>query len=273
MKKSLIVIVGLLTAAHAYVDTDLDGVDDTLDRCPGTPMTELVDANGCPVASLASSHRFDLIAGVSYQEGSRTNVVREGEDTTALSLQADYYYKNYSLQLMTGLYDASSSSGMNDTLLAGYYRFSPADAVTARVGVGVIFPTYDTGLGNEAVDYQASAGLSYALGNGADLFGGFSYTLVNDDDVYGVADIGDIIYQNTAAFTVGAGYGITPKFYGSLSYYRSDSIYDGTEAIESVSLYGIYAIDASLFATVSYAKGLSDSASDNAVALRIGRYF
>jgi hypothetical protein len=69
------------------------------------------------------------------------------------------------------------------------------------------------------------------------------------------------------------GYNVTPKLYASLSYSRSDSIYRGVEAIESATLYGFYGIDESLFVTVSYAAGLSDSASDNAVAIRIGRYF
>ena len=33
------------------VDTDLDGVPDNLDQCPGTPVGTTVDASGCPVQS------------------------------------------------------------------------------------------------------------------------------------------------------------------------------------------------------------------------------
>src|SRR6266446_5693270 len=33
------------------VDTDLDGVPDNLDQCPGTPPGTTVDASGCPVQS------------------------------------------------------------------------------------------------------------------------------------------------------------------------------------------------------------------------------
>ena len=80
-------------------------------------------------------------------------------------------------------------------------------------------------------------------------------------------------YQDTPAFTIGAGYGFGPKLYASLSYYRGESIYRDAEAVENLSLYGVYTLSDTLFATFSYAAGLSDSASDNAFALRIGRYF
>jgi hypothetical protein len=273
MKKTVLLLTSMALAAFAYVDTDLDGVEDTLDCCPQTPMTEFVDADGCPVGPAAGPHRFDLIAGITFNEGSRLNIVREGEDTTVLSLQADYYYKQFSVQLATSVYDAQSSSGLNDTLLTGYYSFQPSEKLLARVGLGVILPTYDTGLDNEAADYQASAALSYTPGERFTLFGGVSYTLVNDKDVKGAGDLGDVTYQDTPAFTAGAGYSITPKLYASLSYFRGESIYRDVEAIENLSLYGVYTLSETLFTTFNYAAGLSDSASDNVFALRIGRYF
>jgi hypothetical protein len=273
MKKTVLLLACTALMASAYVDTDLDGVEDAFDRCPDTPMSELVDADGCPAGPASGTHRFDLITGVSFNEGSRLDIAREGEETVALSLQADYYYKQFSVQLATSVYDAKSSSGLNDTLLAGYYSFQPSEKLLARVGLGVILPTYDTGLDNEAADYQASAALSYFPAEAFSLFGGFSYTLVNDDDVPGSGDVGDVVYQDTPAFTVGAGYRIGPKLYASLSYFRGESIYRDTETIENLSLYGVYTLSESLFATFSYAAGLSDSASGNAFALRIGRYF
>ncbi len=273
MKKTLLILSCLAAAASAYVDTDLDGVEDSMDRCPDTQLSELVGSDGCPVASLISPHRFDIIAGVSYNGGSRLDIAQEGEDTVALSLQADYYYKQYTVQLATSFYNTDSDSGLNDTLLAAYYRFQPTEKLFGRIGVGVVLPTYETGFDNEAADYQASAALSYSIGERLNVFGGFSYTLVNDDDVYNVTDIGDVIYQDTAAWMAGAGYRFSPNFYASLSYGSSDSIYRDVEAIENVSLYGVYNVSDSLFLTFSYASGLSDSASDNAVALRIGRYF
>lgn len=273
MKKSVAILLTLGATAFAYVDTDFDGVEDSADRCPGTPLSELVDREGCTIASTLSPHRFDLISGISYIEGSRLEVAREGDDTLAFSLQADYYYKRYAVQLTTSLYDSENGSGMNDTLLAGYYRFELSDRLSGRVGAGVVLPTYETGFDNEAADYQASAAMNYRVGEALDLFGGVSYTIINDDDVYDIPDIGDVRYRNTAAWMVGAGYVLSPKFYGSLSYGRSDSIYRDSEALENVSLFALYNFSDTLFATFSYSAGLSDSTGDNAVALRIGRYF
>jgi hypothetical protein len=33
----------------AYVDSDMDGVEDKDDLCPNTLMTDLVDLNGCTI--------------------------------------------------------------------------------------------------------------------------------------------------------------------------------------------------------------------------------
>ncbi|NOZ89733.1 MAG: hypothetical protein GXO60_00445, partial [Epsilonproteobacteria bacterium] len=36
----------------AYIDSDLDGVSDEHDLCPNTPITDIVDINGCTIEKL-----------------------------------------------------------------------------------------------------------------------------------------------------------------------------------------------------------------------------
>jgi len=259
-------------ALFAYVDADMDGVDDSIDRCPNTRITELVDKSGCSIESLAEEHHFDIIMGLAYSQ--YNYVTNEKTDTFTTSLQADYYYRQFTVQLLGSYFDAESSayssSGMNDTSLSGYYRFYPADQLSLRIGGGLLFPTYESGFNNNKTDYFGSVSANYNVGSLA-FFGGYTYTQVNDDDI----DDGTTVasYRNTHAYYGGAGYYITYSFYASASYYRSDSIYRNVDAIENVSLYGYYSFDRHWFATASYAYGLSDATSDNDVSIRLGYYF
>lgn len=263
----------LPVALLAYADYDLDGVEDRLDRCPDTPLTDLVDAQGCTVASTNDKAYFDIVTGLGYSSGSRGTAAGEGASTASFSFQADYYRGPLTLQLSTSFYDSDNSSGTDDTLIAVYYLLKPTDALSVGLGAGAVLPTYDSDWDNEATDYRGMLNLSYIPLERVTLFGGFSYTLVNDDDVYNIPLVGNVRYQNTRELVLGGGYNVTPKLYTSLSLYRGESIYHGMERIESVSLYGFYSLNDSQFLTLSYSAGLSNSASDNAVALRWGVSF
>jgi len=277
MKKLLLLVLISTISLFAYVDSDLDGVEDSLDRCPNSAMTDIVDIQGCPVKSLVSQHHFDVIVGLSYEEEQDIAFVDKFSRTTE-SLQIDYYYKNFSLQMLTSYYQSDTSynsdlnlsdvddSGMNDTTLAAYYQTLITPKLALRVGAGVILPTFDSSLNNEATDYLASVNLSYTLGE-ASLFAGYTYTMINDDDV------GLIKYQDTNAFSGGLGYYLTPKLYSSISYFQSDSIYKGVDETKSASVYMFYSLSSHWFTTASYSKGLSDPTSDNYLALRVGYYF
>ncbi len=274
-----LLLVGAV-ALFGYSDTDMDGVDDHIDQCPNTPLTDIVDAKGCSIRSVIVENHFDIVAGLAYsQYNYRLNTE---SDTWTTSLQLDWYRNDFTLQLSTSYYktdaDNFDDKGMNDTSLTAYYRFDQlawAPRLTIQVGAGLVFPTYDTEFGNNKTDYLGALSLNYDIQN-VSIFGGYTYTYVGDDDVTYTGTDGnlyDIRYQNTNAFNVGAGYHVSPKLYASLSYYRADSIYEGVDDIENISLYGFYSIDTHWFTTASYAYGLSDQTSDNYFSLRIGYYF
>jgi hypothetical protein len=282
MKKTilLITIIGALsTTLFAYSDADLDGVADSVDKCPNTPFMDLVDINGCPKERLSiqsNQSHYDVIVGANYS-GSNFSSLNQ-TDTYATSLQVDYYYKNYSLQASTSYYDTEgngySESGMNDSFIGAAYSMQPKKNLHLRVGLGLLLPTYDTGLNNNNTDYTASLNLSYALGK-YNLFGGYVYTMINDDDTSVDID-GTLVqytYQNTNAISLGAGYYFTNKLYVSAAYNNADSIYKGVEDVESLSIYAYRNIDKNWFLTFYYAYGLSDSASDNAASIKLGYYY
>lgn len=274
----------------AFSDADLDGVDDSVDQCPGTSITELVDISGCTVKNLESPHHFDIIMGASY---SQISPIQERTDTYTASVQADYYYKGFSLQASTAYYDSESSistNGQTDSFVGAYYQFRPVSALSVRLGGGAILPTYKSDFNNNNTDYTASASLSY-LFNNFNLFGSYSYTMINDDDFSydefdatgTYASTTNVYYQNTQAYNIGLGYYPTSKLYTSIAYNSGDSIYskfDNTvrgstaqDPLNTISAYLFYTIDKNWFTTASYAYGLTDSASDHYVGVRLGYYF
>lgn len=265
LKKALIFLVATSLSLSAYSDYDMDGVDDDNDQCPNTPFNELVDIKGCTIKTLKSQEHFDIIYGLSFSEADYTTTTKS--DTISQLLQIDYYYQNFSLQASSSYYDSKNDSGLNDSFIGAYYKLSAENELTLRFGVGAIIPTYDTELNNNNMDFIGSVSFSYLL-DSINLFGGYSYTVVNDDDVLGI-----VSYQDTNSYSGGIGFYTLKNLYLSASYGNSDSIYKGIEAIKTLSAYGFYSIDKNWFTSLSYTYGLSESASDNSLALRLGYYF
>jgi len=267
----------LSSSLSAYVDSDMDGVEDTIDRCPNTPFSDLVDINGCTKKSLVSPHHYDIIFGASYSSSDYQTL--NATDTLAGSVQVDYYYKNFSLQASTSYFTTEGSgfsdSGLYDSFVGGSYQFKPVQNLSLRLGAGALIPTYKSNLNNNNLDYTATANISYTLGK-VNLFGGYSYTMINDDDV-NVVDVNGtttaVIYQNTQGYSAGVGVYATQKLYISGAYNASNSIYANIEDITTASAYAYYSIDSHWFATLSYAYGLSSSASDHYASIRLGYFF
>ena len=266
---TLTLLLLLPFSLFAYNDLDLDGVEDSQDRCPNTPITDLVDINGCSIKSLVSPHHYDIILGTSYsQVNYNTNEKTNNINTT---IQTDYYYKNFSLQLSVSYFTSQSQTysnkGFNDTYVSAYYQLKIFHDLSFRVGTGVILPTYQSGLGNNKTDYSSSINLSYPL-KSLNLFGGYRYTFVNDNNIQGV-----VSYQDSASLYSGVGFYPSSQLYLSASYNKTDSIYKGVVPIENASAYAYYTFSQHWFSTLSYAYGLSSSTSNHYVSVRFGYYY
>jgi len=266
MKQLIFLTLSLSATLFAYTDGDMDGVDDAKDRCPYTPFNDLVDENGCTVKSLIEEHHFDIILGAGYSQLNYASNAKD--DTLTTTVQADYFNKNISAQVVASYYASSHDDGANDTLIAGYYQIPLDDHLSVKMGAGILLPTYDTGYNNEAADYMGTVCLTYLLDSQFAFLGGYSYTFVNDKNVPGVFS-----YQDIHAYFAGVTYLMDSKRSIGVAYSGSDSIYRDVETIEKVSAYGMYRFDTHWFANLNYSYGLSDSASDHALDLRIGYSF
>jgi hypothetical protein len=242
----------------------MDGVEDRDDRCPGTLFSDLVDATGCPTLSLASPHHYDLIAGLSYAQYNQYTL--QESDTLNFSLQGDYFYKRFSAQINLSSYSYENETALNDTTIGFFYNFSLLHSLDFKLGTSIILPTYRTGYDNEATDYALNSQLIYSFEESS-LFMGYAHTLVNDKDT------DTLSYQNINAFSLGYGYFFTSKLYASAAYAYSDSIYSDVESIQNISAYMYYPLNDTLFMTLTYAYGLSDSANDHFASLRLGVFY
>jgi len=282
MKKTILftILIAYTTTLIAYVDSDMDGVSDAIDKCPNTPLLDLVDKNGCTKKVLVpkvTKQHFDIIVGVNYSDSNFASL--NHTDSYSSSLQVDYYYNNFSLQGSTSYYKTDGNNynenGMNDSFIGAAYNIKLKRDLLIRLGIGVILPTYDTDLNNNNTDYTTSLNLSYTK-NKFNVFAGYIYTLINDDDVSFKDANGDLYtysYQNTNALNLGLGYYFTNTFYLSGSYNMANSIYKNVEDLKTVSLYAYKSIEQNWFVTFFYAYGLSNSASDNTLSLKLGYYF
>lgn len=251
-------------------DSDLDGVDDINDQCPHTPFSDLVDSRGCTTSSLSIPVQYDLIVGYDYASSNANTLEDTATDT--ITFQADMYRGNISAQILASYYQSDDSSyndsGWNDTQISLFYLFKPTNDFMIQTGAGIVLPTYSTGYGNEATDYVGSVALSYSLNQNINLFGGYSYTMINDDNIPDLVD-----YQNTNAFYAGVGYMNAKNRSINFSYTHAQSIYAGIDPIETLSLKGMFPIDTHWFMIGDYRYGLSDTASNHEAALRIGYAF
>lgn len=269
IKVATLLLLGVLRVYGAS-DTDFDGVEDIYDKCPNTPFSDLVDSGGCTTSSLYTQTYYDIIMGYNYTSSNPNTL--ENTKTSSTTLQADLYHGNFSAQIQSSYYKSDGSiytdRGWNDTQLSLFYSLKPTNSFIIQAGVGVIFPTYSTGYNNEVTDYLASLSLRYSLNKNINLFGGYSYTMVNDDTIPNI-----VSYQNTNAFYAGLGYMSNKNSSINFSYSNAKSIYVGVDTIETLSCGVMVPINTHWFVLGDYRYGLSESASDHEAALRIGYAF
>jgi len=261
MKKTVIIYLLFSIILLAYNDSDFDGVADEHDLCPNSTMTDIVDLTGCTVEKLVlpkeNLSHFDIVMGLNYLSSNKT--LNE-------SFQSDYYYKDFSLQLRTAYY---KEGGVSDTSLALYYTLHPSDKLSVRLGSSLIFPTYDSVLENNNLDYSASVFINYKL-QSFSLFGGLNYMFMNDDDINGSNY--KITYQDTQSYYIGVGSYLFPKLYSSFSYSSTSSSYKEGDSFDNLSIYNYYPINKNWFTNFGYSRGLGQESSSQSY-INLGYYF
>ena len=249
MRKGLVWGVLLAQVSFAFQDSDLDGVEDSVDRCPNTPILALVDRFGCPVEE--KKGRLYLRVGGGF-------VIDRGNSDLYSLLSIAYSYRKLYASFTTRYY--LSGPGLGDSsLFLGY-----SDFVTERLyilpGVRLKLPTGSPQYSDGSLDLMPSITLDYLL-DGFDVFAFAGYTFRWDPGL-----------RNTLSFSLGGGYDFTKKLYASLSYDASQSpVRSGWNSY--LSLFALYDVSSRVYTTFSSSVGLNPEATDLSLSFRVGFRF
>ncbi len=262
MKKKIITFtLASASLSFAFTDSDLDGVDDAVDKCPNTPFTQIVGPDGCPVGRIGQERKsgkrgtfyFKLGGGFS-SENSKT--------TTTSSVSLAYAYQNWYLSFSSTYFihdDNVGKGGMGDSFLYGSYSKFIKN-VYATVGLSTKIPTGSNDFSDKKVDITPSVSLDYIRGKD-DYFVYYGYTFKGDSSL-----------KDVQTASVGAGYQFTKKFYGSLSLDWATSAIDRKSKYTS-SLFALYNFTKRYYTTLSYSYGLNSRATDHSALLKLGVRF
>ncbi len=245
----------------AYIDNDLDGVEDKYDQCPNTSFDALVDKYGCPpnekylgslTLQIQNSWQFD------------TN-----NSFSNYGVALYYSYDNFSFSFSNAqqsTIDANNQTAQytGDLYVDMGYKFQTQN-LESKLSIGSKIATANENIGTGENDYYASFSLNYLLNNNFALFSKVNYTFVGDEP--------SIDYQNSLGYSVGMAYLLSDKWYSSLTYYGANSIYRDGVDYESLSWYNSYSLSSDYFLGLNYNYGLDELSFTHMLTLSLGATF
>jgi len=258
MKRGLSIFFLLLTGlVFSYQDSDLDGVEDSKDKCPNTPFFVLVDKYGCPVKEIPPKRRrikYYFKFGFSH---SRDKNYEANYLTASIALSSKKFYVSLRTKYYT--FVSNLGSGLGNTSFYISYRKS-FDNVNIFPGLRVTLPTGEDNIVSNYLSYAPSVFLNYYVGN-IDLF---MYVERNFTE--------DLNKKDTWLFSGGFGYIFGEKLYSSLSVdFVESSLRNAYNTYANV--YILYNVTSKIFTTVYISKGISEFAVDRTLSLKIGFRF
>lgn len=259
-------LVGLFLIITAllfgYSDSDIDGVDDSIDLCPNTAFDQLVDKHGCSQNKLFPGK-------IILQIGSDTSFNQIDETVSNLNIYVNYMIQKWNLSFSNSNYYVTNLANditENSLYLTSGYTFVK-DKIRTHFSVGTKFDLSNRESDEQKRDndYYASVNFEYFFTEKQNLFFYYSYTLSGDSDT--------VNYNNFHSFSAGYGCAVTDKWYTSLSYNHAQNYYPDTDDYKAVSWFNSYRFTQTTYATLNYAHTFDDISYSHIVTFNIGIYF
>ncbi len=256
--KSVVLFLLTLTLAFA-VDSDLDGVDDSIDLCPNSSFDTIVNRYGCK-----KKIGINLSLGGSFSVGTYGTTQDYVTRTTDMYIsykKANWRFSSALSYVSSGTLNSSitdinnTNSGLADTYVYGGYvlKFGNHKSKSFMLQALVKFPTADAGFGSGEMDYGVNM-------NYASIHGRFSYYIQAGYLV--LTDTATTNYSNVLSSALGCGVSLG-KFYTSLSYNYATPYIKGDNESQSIGLSTSYSLSRSWYISLSYSKGLSAAVADD----------
>ena len=263
IKKTFFSMLLIPIPIFAYIDSDFDGVEDAMDKCPNSSIVDIVDKDGCLVEELESLHHFDVILGVKSIKV-KDKRTQKNYYLTLQTTQIDYFYKDFSFNIS----GSKNGSKMEDTYVSFKYKYKYNEFLNLYTSFNVVLPTYKNNYDNNRADYGISQSIYYKKDK-LSLFGAYRFTNISDTDI----EEASLNYQNTNSYMFGFGYNISKDFYSSISLSSVDSIYDGSDSSKSANIYFLYSIDNNWFVNTSFTKTYNEKSISDTLSFKVGFYY
>ena len=220
---------------YSFVDDDMDGVENSLDRCPNSKITDIVDKYGCATEKLdfKDSALMELSAGILKLKNSNLKY-----QTAFISF--DYQKNNFGIYFRSGRFDISDTS--EDFTLMLYHTIEQENS-TLNLNLGAYFP--DTS--SSSADIFAGGEYRYYF-DYFDVMLGYNHTFANS------LDDSDALY-------FGIGTNITNKLYLSSSLEFQTSNLD--DDFYNFSIFADYDINTFWHISSTIIKGLNSASYDS----------
>ncbi len=251
MKKTIIItlLFPALVYAQDFIDSDLDGVEDSRDKCPNTPFFELVDSDGCPL----KKSKFYFRIGTSFSQ-------EQSDLRYAITSSLAYAYGGFYVSA-TGRYylKTADGPGLGDSSLYGSYTFS-FNGFYVIPGIRFRLPTGDRKFTDGYVDTTFSGIFDYYVGD-FDFFFYGSYTIRPNP-----------LLNNTHTISAGPGYYLSDSVYANVTY---DLVKSSIRELyyQYLSLFLLFDLTDIFYATLSYSYGLTPDSTDHTASFRMGMRF
>ena len=250
------------TLLIAYQDSDIDGVDNSVDLCPDTPFDKLVDEHGCPEDE-AYGGEWTLQVGHDFTIDEENNYLQN------YNFFGNYSYKEWNFSLSNSqqtTYDSNNNPTINtgDLYLSLGYQLNH-ERFQTNFSLGTKIATANENIGTGEQDYFSSLNISYLLNEKQMIFSQIGYTLTGNTPL--------IHYNNSLAGSLGTGYSLTSHWYSSLSYDYAQSIYDNSSDYQSLSWLNSYRFLDDYFVSLNYTYGLDSISYPHTFSLKLGVTF
>ena len=255
-------IVFVSSVFATYYDSDIDGVEDSIDRCADTPFDKLVDEFGC--STNKNLEKFIVKLGVD------TNFDTTDDTVNTYNFLLQYEKENWIAGISNSQYigyDENDIGFQKTGDIYAYLGYSIQDEnFVTTVGAGMKIAVADTLLGTGENDYYLNTQISSPLfKNSYRVFSTFAYTVTGDTK--------DIKYKDIFSYSMGLEYAVNDKYTTALYYENSESIYEDTQNYKAVVWSNHYTYNEKYFIELDYIHGLDIFSYDHQLSFRIGAVF
>jgi len=207
MRYFLIFLI-LFTKMYAFNDSDLDGVEDSKDLCPNTPLDAIVDKNGCSKDKKdkqVDNENIENQSNINIEFYFDSSLNSFKDKTNTLNLYLAYNKNSYLFSTNISKYKIDNKDSYDISLTV------QKDKTYKSLYFSYYIQTkfYIDNPYNKKSDYTLGGSLSYNLNSKSYVFSSLSYTINGSQS--------DIKNKNYFDLSFGYGYSINSKLSTSIS--------------------------------------------------------